>query len=114
MEGSSSRAPTARSLAAMWTLVVVLPAIGCGVSWLRLSLVTTARDCATGDRASHAGTAVFVVLVALAPVGIALQARLARVRAAHACLAALIGTGVAVVAIFVTTSVWWSGHNCMT
>jgi hypothetical protein len=57
---------------------------------------------------------VFAVLVLLTPAGIALQAGRMRVPFGHAALAALIGAGVAVIAILLTLSFWWSGHDCMT
>jgi hypothetical protein len=57
---------------------------------------------------------VFAVLVLLTPAGISVQAWRMRGRAGYAALAALVGTCVAVIAIFVTISFWWSGHDCMT
>ena len=111
MEG---RACPQRSLAVSCVLAVVLPAIGCGLSWLWISTTTTAHECATGSPASDDGFAVFAALVLLTPAGIALQARRMRVRAGYAALTALVGAGVAVIAIFLTISFWWSGHNCMT
>jgi hypothetical protein len=102
------------SLVVTCLLAVVLPALGCILSWLWTSTTTTTHECATGGSTSDDGLVVFAALVLLTPAGIALQAWRTRVRADYAVLAALVGAGIAVVAIFVTISFWWSGHNCMT
>jgi hypothetical protein len=65
-------------------------------------------------RSLKAGLAVFAALVLLTPAGIALQAWRMRVPSGHAALAALVGAGVTTIAIFLTVSYWWSGHDRMT
>ena len=108
------RARPKLSLAVSCVLTVLLPAVACALAWPWMSISTTTRECATGSSASVGRAVVFAALVLLTPAGIALQARRRRGRAGYAALAALVGTGVAVFAIFVTISFWWSGHDCMT
>jgi hypothetical protein len=96
------------------SLAIILSAVGCALYWLWLATTTTARECATGSRSSNAGLVVFAALVLLTPAGIALHAWRTRLLPLYAALAAVLGAGIAVVAIFVTGSIWWSAHDCMT
>jgi hypothetical protein len=97
-----------------WSLAAVLPAVGCALYWLWIATSTTAHECETGSRGSTVGLAVFGALVLLTPAGIMLQGWRARLPSAYVAPAAVMGAGIAVIAIFVTGSIWWSGHDCMT
>lgn len=103
-----------RAVAVNSSLAVILPALGCVLYWRWISLSTTARECVTGSSGSNWGLAVFLLLVLLTPGGVILHAWRKRVPTRYAALAAVTGAGIAFIAIFLTYSVWWSGHGCMT
>lgn len=103
-----------RALAVNWALALVLPAVGSALYWLWTATTITAHDCQTGSRGANGGLAVFAAVVLLAPAGVALQAWRTKLPFLSAALAALFGVGIALVAVFLTQSIWWSSHSCMT
>jgi hypothetical protein len=97
-----------------WLVGIAAPLAAGALSWLTGGITTTAHACATGAGGSTTSVLVFIALVALAP-GMVLAATWRwKLRPDHAVPAAITATVLALIAVFLGDSLWWSAHNCMT
>jgi hypothetical protein len=103
-----------RTVASNGLVGVVLVSISAGLSWLWTSTTTTAHECETGAGRSALGIVVFVVLVLLAPTGVAWHGWRARLPLSYIVSLAVVAICVGVAGVYLGDAVWWSAHDCMT